>query len=75
MSYTVTYVTGSNKRKRLLGQRAIGNVGVSDAVCIREDECSMNATSTRGPEWSHVKIVRQELKPDGSKRGDPEVEC
>ena len=33
----------------------------------------MNATSKRGPEWSHVKIVRHELKPDGSKRDDPEV--
>ena len=35
----------------------------------------MNATSKHGPEWSHVKIVRHELKSDGSKLGDPEVEC
>ena len=36
VSYTVTDVTGSNKRKQLLGQRAMGNVGVSDALRIRE---------------------------------------
>ena len=36
VSYTETDVTESNKRKQLLGQRAMGNVGVSDALRIRE---------------------------------------
>ena len=35
----------------------------------------MDKGSKRGVEWQQVKIEHQELKPDGSKRGDPEVSC
>lgn len=35
----------------------------------------MSGISRLGAEWSYVKIKHQPLKPDGTKRGDPEIEC
>ena len=29
----------------------------------------------RGFEWSHFKVLHQEVNSDGSKKGDPKVEC
>ena len=39
------------------------------------DPATMPGAPKRGFKWLSVKILHQEVKTDGTKRGDPKVEC